>query len=88
MTNTIDPNADPTPDYAAIQRARRDAEVAHLVQDGWHVVSASEYGVSVAKGKPTNHLLHVILCLITVGLWLPVWILCAIFAGRKERTVV
>lgn len=33
---------------------------------------------STPERKQTNHLLHFILTLITLGLWLPVWIIVAI----------
>jgi hypothetical protein len=33
------------------------------------------------RRKGTNHLLHLILTLVTGGLWLIVWILCAIKIG-------
>lgn len=36
--------------------------------------------------KGPNHLLHFILTILTAGLWLPVWILIAIF-GRRGTTV-
>jgi len=32
----------------------------------------------VARKKSCNHVLHVILSLITMGLWLPVWLICAL----------
>lgn len=39
------------------------------------------------KGKPTNHVLHLILSIITLGVWIPVWICVVIFAGEKQRFV-
>lgn len=30
------------------------------------------------RGKPVNHVLHAILSVVTVGLWLPVWLIVAI----------
>lgn len=34
-----------------------------------------------AKIKGNNHILHVILSLLTGGLWVPVWILCCVRQG-------
>jgi len=34
-----------------------------------------------AKIKGNNHILHVILSLITAGFWVPVWILCCVRQG-------
>ena len=44
--------------------------------------------VAVSNGRGTNHALHAVLTLLTLGLWLPVWILVAIFgAGRSSSSV-
>lgn len=33
--------------------------------------------------RPANHALHLILTVLTLGMWSPVWIVCAI-VGRRE----
>jgi hypothetical protein len=35
---------------------------------------------------PTNHILHLILTLISCGLWAPVWLLVAIINANTDRT--
>ena len=35
----------------------------------------------LARKKGTNHILHLLLTLLTGGLWLIIWILCAIVNG-------
>ncbi len=70
------------------QRSEKLAEI--LVSDarlGWRAVSQTQTQAQLVKGKPTNHVLHLILSLITVGFWLPVWIAVVIFAGEKQRFV-
>jgi hypothetical protein len=57
------------------------------VSRGWRVVSQTQTQAQLVKGKPTNHILHLILTIITVGLWAIVWILMAIFGGEKHRFV-
>ena len=57
------------------------------VQQGWRVVSQTQTQAQLVKGKPTNHLLHLILSLVTLGIWIPVWIAVAIFAGEKQKFV-
>ncbi len=37
----------------------------------------------VVYNSGTNHALHLILTVLTCGLWLPVWIIVAIFNGAK-----
>lgn len=36
--------------------------------------------------RPCNHVLHLVLTLITLGLWAPVWIVVAI-VGKRETVV-
>ena len=39
----------------------------------------------MVKGRRPNHLLHVILSVITAGLWIIVWILIAVGGGEKRQ---
>jgi len=41
----------------------------------------------VVTGKPTNHILHLLLSIFTLGLWIPVWIILAIVGGEKRRII-
>src|SRR3954452_4038806 len=47
---------------------------------------AAASSVVVVRSGP-NHVLHLILTILTAGLWLPIWILVAIF-GRRRTAVV
>jgi len=44
--------------------------------------------VIITGQKGVNHVLHLVLTIVTLGFWLPVWILIAIFGGRNSPTVV
>lgn len=38
--------------------------------------------------KKTNHVLHLLLSIVTVGVWIPVWIVIAVVNSmRKEKSV-
>ena len=39
-------------------------------------------------GGGVNHALHAVLTFVTCGLWLPIWILCALFGGRSGPTTI
>jgi hypothetical protein len=39
----------------------------------------------LVKGKPVNHILHLILTLVTVGFWSLIWIALVIFGGEKRE---
>lgn len=63
------------------------AVVQRQSEMGWKVISQTETQAQLVRGKPTNHLLHLILSLVTLGIWIPVWIGVAIFSGEKRRFV-
>lgn len=41
----------------------------------------------MSKKKKTNHILHLLLSLITAGLWIPVWILVAVSNGLENTRI-
>lgn len=61
--------------------------LALLVQQGWRVEWQTDHQAIMVRGNRVNHLLHLILTLITVGWWTIVWILIAIFGGEKRQMV-
>ncbi len=48
---------------------------------------APAVAVAVSAGGGPNHALHAILTFLSCGLWLPVWILVAIFGGSSSSSV-
>jgi hypothetical protein len=44
-------------------------------------------GVAVAVSGGVNHGLHLLLTLLTCGMWLPIWIIIAIFGGSRSVAV-
>jgi hypothetical protein len=51
-------------------------------------VAPAPTAVAVAvSGGGANHALHLILTLLTCGLWLPIWIVCAIVGAASSRSV-
>jgi len=77
ITNTSPASADQRKQSLAMGVSR---EVA---SDSWRVESQSDYQAVLAKGKPTNHVLHLVLTLITLGFWIPVWVVAYILNRRQ-----
>jgi hypothetical protein len=48
---------------------------------------APAVAVAVSSGGGANHALHAVLTFITCGMWLPVWILVALFSGSSRSSV-
>jgi hypothetical protein len=61
--------------------------VSNEVRQGWSVQSQTDFQAVLAKGHRPNHLLHLVLTLITLGLWGIVWALVALIGGEKHRVV-
>lgn len=54
------------------------------VIQGARVESQSDFQAIFVKGKPVNHILHLIISLVTCGLWLFVWAALALIGGEKR----
>lgn len=61
--------------------------VAAQVRGGWGVESQTEFQAVLVKGHRPNHLLHLILTILTLGLWLIVWVAVTLAGGEKHRVV-
>jgi hypothetical protein len=71
----------------AQQAALAQAVESH-VRLGWRVESSPLPGqVVVVRGKRPNHILHLLLSVVTLGLWLPVWLLLAA-TSHETRAVL
>jgi hypothetical protein len=78
----------PNPEHAASDADRREAlnqAVGKQVRKGWRVENQTEFSASIAKGKRPNHVLHLILTIVTAGLWAIVWIILAITKHEDRR---
>ena len=62
-------------------------DIPKLIRQGWRVESETDYHVVMVRGHRVNHILHLMLSLVTVGIWIPVWILLMIFGGEKRRVI-
>jgi len=80
--------AGPSRIWSAEERRNALAEAVALeLVDGCRVEPVSDYQVVVVKGSRPNHGLHLILTVVTLGLWALVWIPAAIFQ-REHRTSI
>lgn len=88
-TTVVEQTTAPAPQKLTLEerQAILVREVTGMAKRGWTVVSQTATQASLVKGKPTSHGLHLVLSIVTVGLWIPVWIGVAIFAGQKSKLV-
>lgn len=62
-------------------------QVDEHLRYGWQIESRTDNLASLRRGKPINHVLHLILTLLTCFAWALVWIGLVIFAGEKHKTI-
>jgi hypothetical protein len=80
--------AEPSLQQTADQRkATLDRTLQRYGAQGWRIETRSEFQATIAKGERLNNTLHLILTLLTAGLWAIVWIILAIVGGIKRRMV-
>jgi len=83
-------------DVAAVETAAKTPDerkailadaVAGQVRKGWGVQSQTDFQAVLVRGHRPNHLLHLILSIVTLGLWIPVWIVLSIVKRERHRVV-
>lgn len=64
------------------------AEVERYIRIGWRVEASPIPGqVVMVHGKRPNHILHLLLSVVTLGLWLPAWLIIAV-STKETRAVL
>jgi hypothetical protein len=59
--------------------------VSNQVAAGWRVESQSDYQAIFVKGRHVRHILHLVLTILTAGVWGLVWLLMwAIYHERRQ----
>lgn len=61
--------------------------VSGQITQGSRVESQSDFQAVLVNGAPVNHTLHLILSIVTCGLWIFVWGGLAIWGGEKRSIV-
>lgn len=64
-----------------------EAAVASRVQQGSRLVHEQRFSATLEDGQRPNHLLHLVLTLITLGLWLIPWIVIGVTGGKRESVI-
>lgn len=58
-----------------------------VAQRAGRVESATDVQAVIVYGRHANHVLHLALTVLTLGLWAPVWLIVGV-ASRETRAVV
>ena len=65
-----------------------DAEVAEWIREGWRVESRSSFQAIMVSGRRVNHLLHLVISLVTAGLWIFIWIVLVLTGGENRELLL
>lgn len=58
-----------------------------LAQGGFRVETQSDFNAVMVKGKKVNHALHITLSVLSVGMWLFVYVPLIFISGEKRQMV-
>lgn len=72
--------------WRRLKHAMANFDIAELTKLGWRIETQTDDEVVIVRSRRVNHVLHLILTLITLGSWAIVWIVLAIFGGEKRRS--
>ncbi len=62
-------------------------QVASMLSQGRRIESQSDYQAVLVYGHRLNHILHLILTFITLGVWGLVWLGLAFIGGEKREVI-
>ena len=55
--------------------------------NGWRVEVETEFEAVLSKGHRVNHILHLLISVVTLGLWIIPWIFISLLSGEKRETI-
>lgn len=70
-----------------LERLIRMRDVDALLDMGWRVELESETHLHLINGRRVNHILHLLLTIVTAGVWGIVWLLIVLNGGETRRVV-
>ncbi len=64
-----------------------EAEIKYSESHGWRVREKAPADAHLVKGEPIAHWVHLFFTIVTLGLWLLVWIPLILLGGEKHRYI-
>lgn len=81
------PEAPPARKSAEARKAALAQAIQTEVVQGGRIESQADFQAVFVFGKPVNHILHLILSVVTCGIWLIVWLGMLIWGGENRVMV-
>jgi len=88
-----DPAYSPQPTPAAGLPLERRSEILtnylhQATATGWRIESQGPSSATLVSGQPINHVLHLLLTLVTCGLWGVIWLVISMDTTMKRASVL
>ena len=64
-----------------------EKQIIFHVSSGWRLDTQTEFAAVLSRGKGLNHILHLLLSLVTFGLWLIVWLMLLLVNRIHTMTI-
>lgn len=66
-----------------------DEEAQLYVKQGYTIETMTDHVLVVTRAKKCNHILHLLLSVVTMGVWIPVWVVLGANAAMgSDRKVI
>ena len=69
------------------QKLLQEAVDSEMLKGNAQIIHKTDYAAVLETGKKVNHILHLLLALVTFGIWLPVWLFIAAFGNTRKKTL-
>jgi hypothetical protein len=79
------PASEPVP-HVDRSRALANSIRQHVAQ-GWRVESQTDTDAILVRGQRCNHVLHLLVSVLTFGIWVIVWIFMAIANAERRMSI-
>ena len=66
------------------RKAALNEKIQQSIVLGSRVESQGDFQAVLVRGRRPNHVLHLLLSIVTVGLWLIIWVLLVIGGGERR----
>jgi hypothetical protein len=81
-------STDLTPATPDARRSALTAAITASFAEGDRLESQTDFSAVIVKGRRPNHILHLILTVLTLGVWAIVWLMVGMFGGEKRQILM
>ena len=69
------------------RKSMLEKQIIFYVSTGWSLETQTEFAAVMSSGKGLNHILHLLLSIVTFGFWLIVWLFLLMVNRITKKTI-